>query len=107
MESDGVLKTLAEPNLTAVSGQPAKFHAGGEVPATDLHRCWRDARLCDINYKDFGVSLDFTPVVLSEGRINLKIRSEVSEIGPRDRRKYKFRLRAALRPLSNCPAADQ
>ncbi len=81
MESDGVLKTLAEPNLTAVSGQPAKFHAGGEVP---IPVCTNDGgiRVCEINYKNFGVSLDFTPVVLSEGRINLKIRSEVSEIGP-------------------------
>ncbi len=81
MESDGVLKTLAEPNLTAVSGQPAKFHAGGEVP---VPICTNDGgvRLCEINYKEFGVSLDFTPVVLSEGRINLKIKSEVSELGP-------------------------
>ena len=75
------MKTLAEPNLTAVSGQPAKFHAGGEVP---IPVCTSDGgvRLCEINYKEFGVSLDFTPVVLSEGRINLKIKSEVSEIGP-------------------------
>lgn len=81
MESDGVLKTLAEPNLTAVSGQPAKFHAGGQVPV-EFCTGTAAARVCEITYKDFGVSLNFTPLVLSEGRINLKIRSEVSELGP-------------------------
>jgi pilus assembly protein CpaC len=82
MESDGVLKTLAEPNLTAISGQPAKFHAGGEVPVQDCSGRTAITDPCSIIYKEFGVSLNFTPVVLSEGRINLKIKSEVSELGP-------------------------
>jgi len=79
MEQDGVLKTLAEPNLTAVSGQSAKFHAGGEIP---YRTCDTSTNLtdCTITFRDFGVSLGFTPVVLSEGRINLKISTEVSEI---------------------------
>jgi pilus assembly protein CpaC len=79
MEQDGVLKTLAEPNLTAVSGQSAKFHAGGEIP----YRTCSDGTStinCTITFRDFGVSLGFTPVVLSEGRINLKVSTEVSEI---------------------------
>jgi pilus assembly protein CpaC len=81
LESEGVLKTLAEPNLTAISGQPASFHAGGEVP---IPTCTNDSgvRTCEITYKEFGVSLNFTPLVLSEGRINLKIKSDVSELGP-------------------------
>ncbi len=79
MEQDGVLKTLAEPNLTAVSGQTAKFHAGGEIP---YRTCDNSTVItnCTITFRDFGVSLGFTPVVLSEGRINLKISTEVSEI---------------------------
>jgi pilus assembly protein CpaC len=79
MEQDGVLKTLAEPNLTAVSGQSAKFHAGGEIP---YRTCDTSTVItnCTITFRDFGVSLGFTPVVLSEGRINLKISTEVSEI---------------------------
>jgi pilus assembly protein CpaC len=81
MESDGVLKTLAEPNLTAISGQSAKFHAGGQLP---YESCDAPAaglvQSCTITFKDFGISLGFTPVVLSEGRINLKISTEVSEI---------------------------
>ena len=79
MEQDGVLKTLAEPNLTAVSGQSAKFHAGGEIP---YRTCDTSTNItdCTITFRDFGVSLGFTPVVLSEGRINLKISTEVSEI---------------------------
>ena len=72
MEQDGVLKTLAEPNLTAVSGQPAKFHAGGEYPYETCTGSGAD-RECTVTFRDFGVSLGFTPVVLSEGRINLKI----------------------------------
>lgn len=81
LEGEGLLKTLAEPNLTAISGQEAKFHAGGEVP---IPTCTNDSgvRTCEITYKEFGVSLNFTPLVLSEGRINLKIKSDVSEIGP-------------------------
>ena len=79
MEQDGVLKTLAEPNLTAVSGQSAKFHAGGEIPyrTCDTTTAITD---CTVTFRNFGVSLGFTPVVLSEGRINLKISTEVSEI---------------------------
>lgn len=78
LESDGLLKTLAEPNLTAISGQPAKFHAGGQVPVQSCS----SANGCTITYKDFGVSLNFTPVVISEGRISLKIQTDVSELGP-------------------------
>jgi pilus assembly protein CpaC len=79
MESDGLLKTLAEPNLTAISGQPAKFHAGGQLP---YETCTfsNGARDCTVTFKDYGISLGFTPEVLSEGRINLKINTEVSEI---------------------------
>src|SRR5436190_716812 len=77
MEQDGVLKTLAEPNLTSVSGQPAKFHAGGEIPYRTCTGTGVDNE-CTVTFRDFGVSLGFTPVVLSEGRINLKISTEVS-----------------------------
>jgi pilus assembly protein CpaC len=79
MEGDGMLRLLAEPNLTAVSGKEAKFHAGGEFPfqVCDISG---DRRVCDIKFKEFGVNLDFMPVVVSDGRINLKIRTEVSEL---------------------------
>jgi pilus assembly protein CpaC len=76
MESDGLSRSLAEPNLTAVSGKPAKFHAGGEFgyPGRD-----KDGNTTTM-FKPFGVNLDFTPTVVGDGRINLKIRSEVSEL---------------------------
>jgi pilus assembly protein CpaC len=81
MEQDGVLKTLAEPNLTAVSGQSAKFRAGGEIPyRTCDPAATNNFITCTVQFREFGVSLGFTPVVLSEGRINLKISTEVSEI---------------------------
>lgn len=80
LESEGLASTLAEPTLTAVSGSPARFHAGGEFP---YRICTRDdnGTDCEVQFKAYGVSLDFTPTVLTEGRINLAIRTEVSELG--------------------------
>jgi pilus assembly protein CpaC len=82
MEQEGVVKTLAEPTLTAVSGAAAKFHAGGEYPYTVCESTGTTlvTRSCTVNFKPYGVSLDFTPIVLSENRISLNINSEVSEL---------------------------
>ena len=84
LESEGALKTLAEPNLTAISGQSANFHVGGQFPVgsscSGSATGGASATTCGVEFKDFGVSLDFTPLVLSEGRINLKIKTDVSEI---------------------------
>ena len=84
METDGVLKTLAEPNLTAISGQPASFHVGGEFPTgtscSGTSSSGSSATTCGVEFKEFGVSLEFTPLVLSEGRINLAIKTDVSEL---------------------------
>ena len=76
LERDGLIRTLAEPNLTAVSGEPAKFLAGGEYPVPTVDTLGA----LGVTYKEFGVGLAFTPVVLSEGRISLKIETEVSEL---------------------------
>ena len=76
LERDGLLKTLAEPNLTAVSGEPAKFLAGGEFPIPVVDSLGQ----VSVIFKEFGIGLAFTPVVLSEGRISLKIETEVSEL---------------------------
>lgn len=78
LERDGLVKTLAEPNLTAISGESAKFLAGGEVPFVTGIDATTGTRT--VEYKEFGVQLSFTPVVLSEGRISLKIDTAVSEI---------------------------
>ncbi len=82
MERTGVVKTLAEPNLTAISGESAKFLAGGQYPFPGPASC--EANICtrSVEFKDFGVGLNFTPVVLSGGRISLKIATEVSELDP-------------------------
>lgn len=77
LERDGILRTLAEPNLTAISGESAKFLAGGEFPVPVSRD--RDGNV-QLEYKSFGVGLNFTPVVLSEGRISLRISTEVSEL---------------------------
>ena len=82
METAGVTKTLAEPNLTAISGESATFIAGGEFPVPGGYNCDPTTRVCttSITYKKFGISLNFTPVVLSEGRISLRVMTEVSEL---------------------------
>jgi len=75
-ESNGLVRVLAEPNLTAVSGESARFLAGGEFPVP----VGQKEGVISIEFKEFGVGLGFTPLVLSKGRINLKISTEVSEI---------------------------
>lgn len=83
MENDGFVRTLAEPNLTAVTGQQAEFLAGGEFPfelCETSNNNGRIERACRFDYKKFGISLNFTPTVMDEGRIGLKIMTEVSEI---------------------------
>ncbi|WP_315781550.1 MULTISPECIES: type II and III secretion system protein family protein [unclassified Bradyrhizobium] len=82
METAGVVKTLAEPNLTAISGESATFIAGGEFPVPGGYACDPKTGLCStsVMFKKFGISLNFTPVVLSEGRISLRVMTEVSEL---------------------------
>lgn len=82
MESAGVMRTLAEPSLTAISGESATFVAGGEFPIPAGYTCDPVTRSCatQVTYKKFGISLNFTPVVLSEGRISLRVMTEVSEL---------------------------
>lgn len=87
LERAGYLKTLAEPTLTAISGESAKFTAGGEIPVPTGDICSTNAaglQSCQTSYgyKPIGVTLSFTPVVLSAGRINLRINTEVTEIDP-------------------------
>ncbi len=77
LEQEGLYRTLAEPTLTAISGESASFLAGGEFPVvTGVDNNGTPS----ITFKSFGVGLDFTPVVLSEGRISLRVRTEVSEL---------------------------
>jgi pilus assembly protein CpaC len=82
MESAGVVRTLAEPNLTAISGESATFIAGGEFPVPAGYSCDPTTHVCttQISFKKFGISLNFTPVVLGEGRISLRVMTEVSEL---------------------------
>ena len=82
METAGVVRTLAEPNLTAISGESATFIAGGEFPVPAGFSCDPVTRVCQtqISFKKFGISLNFTPVVMTEGRISLRVMTEVSEL---------------------------
>jgi pilus assembly protein CpaC len=86
MESAGVVRTLAEPNLTAISGESATFISGGEFPIPTGVTCQTSTAgaigncVQTVTYKKFGISLNFTPVVLTEGRISLRVMTEVSEV---------------------------
>jgi pilus assembly protein CpaC len=79
LENDGLSRTLAEPNLTTVTGQAAHFHAGGQFGFLNCNGVTAGGP-CPTEFKDYGITLDFTPTVLSEGRINLKLKTEVSEL---------------------------
>jgi pilus assembly protein CpaC len=86
MESAGVVRTLAEPNLTAISGESATFISGGEFPIPTGVTCQTTTSgaigqcVQTVSYKKFGISLNFTPMVLTEGRISLRVMTEVSEV---------------------------
>jgi len=75
-ERAGLLRVLSEPNLTAISGESARFLAGGEFPVPVA----ADDGQISVEFKPFGVGLAFTPIVLSGGRISLKLSTEVSEL---------------------------
>ena len=124
MEQAGVMRTLAEPSLTAISGESATFFAGGEFPVLNGFSCSTGKRpryavnlpaLDD--FKKFGVSLNFKPIVLNEGRISLKVQTLVSDLstqnsltiakpGTTPRRRSRRSSTAAPPPLSKFrPAA--
>jgi pilus assembly protein CpaC len=76
LERSGMIKTLAEPNLTAISGEQAKFLAGGEFPIPVAQEQGR----ISVAWKPFGVGVNFRPIVMADGRISLNIAAEVSEL---------------------------
>jgi pilus assembly protein CpaC len=76
-QTDGLVTTLAEPNLTALSGETASFLAGGEFP---IPVSQGNSNAVTIEYKQYGVSLAFTPIVLEDGRISMRVRPEVSQL---------------------------
>ena len=75
-ETEGLVTTLAQPNLTALSGETASFLAGGEFPIPISQQLGS----VSIEYKQYGVSLAFSPTVLADGRISMRVRPEVSEL---------------------------
>ncbi|MEM1273078.1 MAG: type II and III secretion system protein family protein [Pseudomonadota bacterium] len=76
LETNGLVRTLAEPNLSALSGQTANFFAGGQFPIPV-----QSEDGVGIDFRDFGVALDFTPTIVEHGVINLSINADISTIG--------------------------
>lgn len=106
-ERAGVLRTLAEPTLTAISGESAKFTAGGEIPVPKSENCTLQpggGTTCQVgvDFKPFGVSLVFQPVVLSGGRISMRIATEVTEIDSENQ----FRFTATVVPAFRVRKSD-
>jgi pilus assembly protein CpaC len=81
-EQQGVARTLAEPTVTAISGERAKFLAGGTIPIPAGESCSVGNTNCQLSIiqQPYGVTLNFTPVVLAQGRIQLRIATEVTDI---------------------------
>lgn len=79
LAQEGLITTLAEPNLTTVSGQPASFIAGGEFPVPISQTTTGNIALT-VEFKQYGISLDFVPTVYDSNHISLKVRPEVSEL---------------------------
>ena len=79
LEQDGVFRVLAEPDLVALSGEKAEFLAGGEFPIL-VPQIGGGAAVTTVQFKDFGVAVQFIPYVLSENRIRIAVQPEVSEI---------------------------
>ncbi len=80
LAQEGLLTTLAEPNLTALNGQTASFLAGGEFPIPVAATSNTGIPTLSVEFKTFGVSLDFTPTILDANHVDLKIRPEVSQL---------------------------
>jgi pilus assembly protein CpaC len=80
LENEGLVKTLAEPNLTALSGETASFLAGGEFPIPVPQSSSGNSSTITVQYKEFGVRLMFVPTILGSERISLKVAPEVSQL---------------------------
>ena len=79
-EQEGVARTLAEPTVTAVSGERAKFLAGGTIPIPSGSSCSLTGCVLSFTQQPYGVTLNFTPVVLAQGRIQMRVATEVTDI---------------------------
>jgi pilus assembly protein CpaC len=80
LETKGVIKTLANPTLVTMSGEPASFLAGGEIPIPTPQSSAGGGLIITMTYQPFGISLGFTPTILADGMINLVVKPEVSSI---------------------------
>jgi len=80
LADDGLVTILSEPNLTALSGETASFHSGGQFPIETSQITAAGNTIIDIEFHDFGISLEFTPTIIGGSRINLRVKPEVSTL---------------------------
>ena len=107
-ERYGVAHTLAEPNVTAISGETASFTAGGQLPVSDTSTYDPKTGICTVTTKlqDYGVKLSFTPTVLSEGRISLHLSTEVTEPDGTSTAKYACSNQIGFRTRTNTTTVE-
>lgn len=102
-EQAGVSRILAEPTLTAISGEAAKFTAGGEIPVPSncsVSSVGSAGCTVSLTYKPYGVSLSFTPVVMAENRISIRVATDVTELDPQNSFNYNFNGRTVPVPAT-------
>ncbi|HJE25560.1 MAG TPA: type II and III secretion system protein family protein [Methylorubrum populi] len=102
-EQAGVSRILAEPTLTAISGEAAKFTAGGEIPVPancSVGNTASAACTISLTYKPYGVSLSFTPVVLAENRISIRVATDVTELDTQNSFSYNLNGRVVPVPAT-------
>jgi pilus assembly protein CpaC len=80
LAQEGLITILAEPNLTATSGQPASFLAGGEFPVPVAGSAANGIATITVAFKEFGIRLDFTPTVIDAQHVSLRVRPEASQL---------------------------
>ncbi len=80
LRQNNLMRVLAEPNLVAISGQEASFLAGGDFPVPTVQSGSSGTNAITVEYREFGVKLNFVPIVLGDGRIRMKISPEVSDV---------------------------
>src|SRR5262249_61218364 len=80
LAQEGLITILAEPNLTATSGQPASFLAGGEFPVPVAGSAANGIATITVAFKEFGIRLDFTPTIIDAQHVSLRVRPEASQL---------------------------
>ncbi len=82
LQSRGAIRTLAEPNISAINGKQGKFHSGGKLPIPQIQSAGNGIAGYSVQFQEYGIKLEFTPTIIDENHIQIALNSEVSSIDP-------------------------